>query len=407
MYYYKGVNKYMFFLFDFFFGLVISDFDTLILLFLFIFEIIFRIKMTKQLYNFNAYLAQELNIQLMKKLGYSIKSKSDCSKLSELIFKEGLGLISQSTLCRMLLYDKDHKPFFSTLNIIAWYLGFIDWNDFSKTIKIKKQYSYNNGHVPNDRIEKSLIYHCIQYKSYKPLAELFNNTIDIEQEAKDNITLALYDSLLATSNTMSFFKYFGNNTFVRESFFEYGVDPSFRIANYEEGFNIYIRNYNPSSSLLDMQSYIFGNCVLLRHYYNKGTFDKALFISMKLYDKMLLSETELEHIYIFPRLRYLSLKLVYLKLINENKTLFEDYVHYLIEYAKALYASLTSIERRILFYTIADVFLMTKINKKHQDQLKAVFENEFSLFPDGVLHKPLTKVLTYFEPNGLLQHRPT
>jgi hypothetical protein len=362
--------------------------------------------MAQQLYPFDAFSVRELNIQLMKKLGYSIKSKSDCTQLSELIFKEGLGLISQSTLYRILLYDKEHKPFYNTLTIITQFLGYIDWEDFCKTIHSKKKFEYTNGHLSQTKLEKSLLYQCIQLENYRPLEALFNNIIDVEQEAKDSITLMLYDSLVSISDTMPFFNYFGNNTFVRESFFEYGVDPSFRIANYDEGFKIYLCNYKPNRSLLDLQSYIFGNCVLLRHYYSKGAWDKALAVSKTLYDKQLLSENEIDTIYIFPRLRYLSLKLVYLKLVNTTPILLEDYLYYLIDYAKTLYTSLTYVERRIVFYNLGDIFLMAKVDKIYHDQLKAVFENEFALFPDGLLHKPLAKVLPYFEPNGLLQHRP-
>ncbi|WP_264520665.1 hypothetical protein [Flavobacterium sp. N1994] len=363
--------------------------------------------MAQQLYPFDTFSVRELNLQLMKKLGYSIKSKSDCAKLSELIFKEGLGLISQSTLYRILLYDKAHKPFYNTLTIITQFLGYIDWEDFCKTIHRKKKLEYTNGHLSHTNLEKSLLYQCIQLENYRPLEALFNNIGDVEQEAKDSITLMLYDSLLSISDTMPFFTYFGNNTFIRESFFEYGVDPSFRIANYDEGFRIYLGNYTPDKSLLDLQSFIFGNCVLFRHYCVKGDWDKALGLGQTLYNTPLLSATEMESIYVFPRLRYLSLKLVYLKLTNANAALIEDYVHYLIDYAKTVYSSLTYIERRIVFYNLGDVFLQTNVNKFYQEQLKALFENEFALFPEGLLHKPLAKVLPYFEPNGLLQHRPT
>ena len=362
--------------------------------------------MAQQLYPFDAFSVRELNLQLMKKLGYSIKSKSDCVKLSELIFKEGLGIISQSTLYRILLYNSTHKPFYNTLSIITQYLGYKDWEDFCKSIHRKKEFNYSNGQVPNDQLKSSLLYHCIQHQSYKPLEELFTSIAVAEQEVKDSITLTVYDSLLVSSNSLSFFNYFGKNTFVRESFFECCVDPCFRIANYEEGFQIYLSNYKPERSILDLQSYIFGNCILLRHYYNNGVLDKALAISQTLYDKTLLSTTELETLYIFPRLRYLSLKLVYLKVTNTNSIFFEEYVLYLLEYAKALYNTLTYVERRIVFYNIAEVFLMAKVGKFYHDQLKAIFEKEFALFPDGLLHQPLNKVLPYFEPNGLLQHRP-
>ncbi|NBU80740.1 MAG: hypothetical protein EBS55_03730, partial [Flavobacteriaceae bacterium] len=103
--------------------------------------------MAQQLYPFDAFLVRELNLQLMKKLGYSIKSKSDCAKLSELIFKDGLGLISQSTLYRILIYNKEHKPFYNTLTIITQFLGYIDWEDFCKTTHSKKKFEYTNGHL--------------------------------------------------------------------------------------------------------------------------------------------------------------------------------------------------------------------------------------------------------------------
>ena len=362
--------------------------------------------MAQQLYPFDTFSVRELHLQLMKKIGYRIKSKSDCSKLSELIFNEGLGLISQSTLYRILLYDKEHKPFYNTLTIISQYLGYIDWEDFCKSIHSNKKVEYTNGHPSNSNLEKSLLYQCIQLENYKPLQELFNNILDVEQVAKDSITLTLYDSLLTIPHTMPFFKYFGNNTFIREAFFEYGVDPSFRISNYDEGFKIYLSNYKPNRSLLDLQSFIFGNCILFRHYYIKGEFQKALIIGQTLYAKPLLSEKEIESIYIFPRLRYLSLKLLYFKLINATADKFEDFIIQLLEYAKTVYNTLDYINRRIVFYNIADAFLQTNVNNVYQEQLKSIFENEFALFPDGLLHKPLTKVLPYFEPNGLLQRRP-
>lgn len=363
--------------------------------------------MAKQLYPFDAFSVRELNLQLMKKLGYSIKSKSDCARLSELIFKEGLGLISQSTLYRILLYNKEHKPFYNTLTIITQFLGYIDWEDYCRAIHSKKKFEYTNGNLSQTNLEKSLLHQCIQLENYRPLEALFNNIIGAEQEAKDSVMLTIYDSLLIIPNTISFFEYFYKNTFIKEEFFEHGVDPSFRIPNYTLGFSLYLSNYKPNRSLLDLQSYIFGNCVLLRHYYSIGAWDKALAVSKTLYDSPLVSEAEMDNIYIFPRLRYLSLKLVYLKLLYASPTLLEDYIYYLIDYAKTLYTSLNYIERRIVFYNLGDIFLMAKVDKIYHDQLKAIFENEFALFPDGLLHKPLAKVLPYFEPNGLLQHRPT
>lgn len=362
--------------------------------------------MLQQLYPFDAFSVRELNLQLMKKIGYSIKSKSDCAKLSDLIFKEGLGLISQSTLYRILLYDKEHKPFYNTLTIIAKFLGYIDWEDFCKTIHSKKKFHYTNGHVSHTNLEKSLLYQCIQLENYRPLEALFNNILDSEQEAKDSITLMLYDSLVSISDTMPFFNYFGNNTFIKEEFFEHGVDPSFRITNYDEGFNLYLSNYKPDRSIQDLQSFIFGNCILLRHYYVKGKFDKVLAIGKQLYHNLIISENELEDIYLFPRMRYLSSKLLFLRVTKSKHIVITDCILELLKYAKSVYTSLDAFGKRIVFYTIAEVFIQAQIDYVYQEQLKLIFSNEFTLFPKELIDKPLHKVISYFEPNGLLMQRP-
>ena len=362
--------------------------------------------MAQQIYPFDAFSVHELNLQLMKKIGYSIKSKSDCAKLSELIFKEGLGLISQSTLYRILLYDKEHRPFQNTLTIITQFLGYRDWEDFCKKIHRKKEFSYRNGQVSNAQLEKSLLYQCIQLKNYRPLEALFNNLDEVDQEAKDSIILTIFDSLLVSPNTVSFFKHFYENTFIKEEFFELGVDPAFRIANYDEGFNLYLRNYKPNSSKKDLQSFIFGNCVLLRHYYVKGKFDKALAIGKQLYFNLIISENELEEMCLFPRMRYLSSNLLYLRLTKSKPIVITDCVIGLLKYAKAVYTALDAFDKRIVFYTIAEVFTQAKIDYIYQEQLKFIFVNEFELFPKGLIDKPLQKVITYFEPNGLLMQRP-
>ena len=362
--------------------------------------------MAQQIYPFDAFSVRELNLQLMKKLGYSIKSKSDCAKLSELIFKEGLGLISQSTLYRILLYNKEHKPFYNTLSIITQFLGYIDWEDFCRTIQSKKKFEYTNGHLCHTNLERSLIYQCIQLENFKPLEALFNNLEEVEQEAKDSVVLTIFDSLLVSPNTIPFFNYFNENTFIKEEFFEHGVDPSFRITNYDEGFNIYLSNYKPDRCIKDLQSFIFGNCILLRHYYVKGKFDKVLAIGRQLYHNLIISENELEAISLFPRMRYLSSKLLFIRVTKSKHAVITDCTLDLLKYAKSVYPSLDAFSKRIVFYTIAEVFIQAKIDFVYQEQLKLIFSNEFTLFPKELIDKPLHKVISYFEPNGLLMQRP-
>jgi hypothetical protein len=105
-------------------------------------------------------------------------------------------------------------------------------------------------------------------------------------------------------------------------------------------------------------------------------------------------------------MRYLSSKLLYLRVLKSNPVVISDCVIGLLKYAKSIYTNLDSFDKRIVFYTIAEVFIQAKIDYIYQEQLKFIFINEFELFPKGLIDKPLQKSVAYFEPNGLLMQRP-
>jgi len=77
---------------------------------------------------------QELQRQIEKQAGIRLQSFSDCNRLSELLDQSAIS-ISALTLSRCFGISKsEHRPFISTLNLLAVYLGFRSFNHFSSEI---------------------------------------------------------------------------------------------------------------------------------------------------------------------------------------------------------------------------------------------------------------------------------
>jgi hypothetical protein len=362
--------------------------------------------MSKQLYSFDDYSIFEFKELLNRKLGFKISSKIDCLKLSEILNEEGFGMVSESTLYRLFLKSDEHKPFKNTLKILCNYIGFDDWQQFNESVDEIKNFKIKNGILPLTNIQKGLLFQCISTKSYKPLNSLFDALVETEQWSKNIISTAIFDSLLHVKSPEIFLKYFASNNFVREEFFEKGVDPTFRIKNYEIGFQYYLENTNPNNSIIDLQNHLFGNTILFRNYFLKKEYFKSVEIGKKLYEFPVINEKELELIFIFPRIRYIAYRLFYFNLIKANPNLIEDYIISLLEYCSKVNPTLNIVERKIIFHTIAEAFLYSSVSKSYQNQLKELFFNEFKKIPQSVINEPLRKILPYFESNGLLTVRP-
>jgi hypothetical protein len=74
---------------------------------------------------------------------------------------------------------------------------------------------------------------------------------------------------------------------------------------------------------------------------------------------------------------------------------------WLVNYTKNCINKLELLEKRILFYTIADVFCnngFTSIEK--QEELKNIFKGIFDLLPEHVFKYPLKSILPYLDQNA-------
>ena len=337
------------------------------------------------------------------RVGFPIRTKLDCKKVSELIEKAGLPGISESTIYRMfLLKGNQNKPYLHTLNVLAKFISFIDWHDFEVYQNKIDSFLFGFGKFEDTSSKiNSLISVCIQTDELKPLYAFSEQFYDVnDSKLKAKFAEEIFRATLINNDNELFFKNFCKLPVIREYFFELLADPTFSIPGYERGIKYYLKDLKPHESFKDLQDYIFGNCLLFRYYYLKKEFQKSKRIGFLLFEELSLNETQLNEINIFPIARYLACKLIYLDLNHRISVLFE-YLDWLMGYLTKKINESAQDDQRILFFCIGESFFLNSyLTAKEHTQLKELFAHLFELLPNQIYDKNLEKIVPYFNRNG-------
>jgi hypothetical protein len=355
---------------------------------------------------FDQFELENLKIKLSEKIGFTIANKPDCAKLSEIITTSKNGYLSETTIYRIFFQFGKHKFYKNTYDILCKFIGYNDSIEFLEITRANKE-NLNTTFFNKEKSNyNSLLFFCIENKSYKPLNNFFEAIEKETHEFKNYISIFLFDSLIFSSKTTNFFQFFANQKYIREYFFEKGHDPKFRIKNYEIGYLNYLNCSEKYKNENQLQDYIFGNCVLFRHYFLNQKSQSALNIGKKIYTEFNTLELKKSNIHIFPFIRFISYKLWYLKITKTDELLIEDYACYLLNLCKSLKTELEYIDTKFLFHTVAETFLYGYLPERYHWELKEIFADEYKKIPEIVFTKNLKYSLSYFEMNGLLYHRP-
>ncbi len=363
--------------------------------------------MPKPNYVLSDYLKQELYKLVCIRLGFPIRSKLDCRKLSEQITVEGLSSISESSLYRLfLLRGSLNRPYLHTLDILARFCGFKGWNDFEEQQNKIDTFVRGFGKFPQNKLTvKSLITVCIHTEEIKPLyyyTEQFNEVDDTEIKVK--FAEEIFHSTLTNSDNRLFFREFCGFPIVREYFFEFLADPTFSIPNYEEGILCYLKGLRGDDSVKDLRDVVFGNCLLLRHYFINQQRAKALLIGEKLFVHLNVNEHQLNDIGVFPSARYLSCKILFIELNGDTHEM-REFIEWMFEWMTKRIHYQTIEEQRIIFYSVGECFLLSALIDLHfHDRLKALFSQLFDVMPNKLFHQKLHKIIPYFDQNGSIYH---
>ena len=356
--------------------------------------------------HFDQFSIDRLRFELLKKIGWSISNKPDCAQLSELILQSGFGQISESTLYRLFFQLDKHNPYKNTLDILCKFLGYKDSLDFTEQLMHQREELHHNGIFTQHQHKKSLLFSCIEHSAKHPLMDFFEEVNEHTHQFKTDVSVSIFDSLLISSQQKWFFKNFSHQPYVRNYFFEKGHDTKFRIQHYEQAYVSYLEGIKPELDLSYLQDFIFGNCILFRHYFTSNKYKDAATLSKTIYEQNLPIDNVKNEIYIFPYIRYTAYKLWYLEIKNASKTELEAYATYLIDLATQLKIERPYMEQKIVLHTVAETFVHSAIPERFHWELKQVFADLYKSIHPIIYQKHLKYSLPYFCENGLLHFRP-
>lgn len=360
--------------------------------------------MPKPKYRITLAILHVLKMKLEDALTFRILSKQDCKKAAIEIQKRTKKTISESTIYRLFLWDKNsNSPYLQTLEILTEYIGYPSWVELETHLDELIRFRIKSGVFANSFDEEpfSILYHCIKLENFQALHQFFSQfSKEMAFEKKVILGEEIYASLYRNpDSTMNFYKEFHAVPIVREAFFEYFADPQFKLEHYAEGLKLYLKNIEPSESVQSLQDYIFANCLLIRHYFFSKNFDALKELGQRLYCELILPTEAFEEIHIYPKIRFRSYYLLY----RFNEVGFDEvYWKWLVDYSIEKSKLYDTWEKKIIVHTVLDAL---QFDEKHLNLTFEIFKNElseiFSVLPSHIMDRSAHHGLRFLDTNAV------
>jgi hypothetical protein len=312
---------------------------------------------------------------IFNKTGIYITKKNDCRLISQLIAKEKVGFLSESTLYRFFL-NKElvNRPYTNTYNVLAKFCGFTSWDSF--LIYCDSNYLFNESGFLINTIDV-IINEFIKNNNFEPLIAIFESLENQNYKIKEFVGLRTFMCFQNTTNFPLFIKKYGSHPFVREILIEALYDPKHRINGYNKSLEYFLEWSDPESETY-LQDFIFVNAVLYRSYYLIDD-SKSFSFAKKLYENEI-DEISFEAVHIFPKSRFYAYKIWYLLSINSTSIQIEEYLDFLTSWIEKQFNLLYSIlELNIILQTFTEVAerqklngFVTKIYGLYQNRIKKI-----------------------------------
>jgi hypothetical protein len=194
-----------------------------------------------------SYFLRELGRKIQKKATVSVSEFYDCKKLSEKMAEQRI-IISTHTLARFFgILKSDHRPYTSTLNLLANYVDYASFYEFKISVKRHLEYALANplwqfqtGEFSYTALELSI--HSHDWKSVKIILESFQF---MNRESKNDMTMFLGNSVRQHADKESFLKALVEIENGRELFYESFVDEDDPGNYYSDALsNFYVKTKN-------------------------------------------------------------------------------------------------------------------------------------------------------------------
>ncbi len=357
--------------------------------------------MPRPKYKISNYQLSGLKWYLEVKIGFNILSKFDCRKIAELIQLE-MGLsISESTLYRLFLWNNNnHIPYYHTLGILSQYLGYESWQKLEENIEqlLKFQFSFGKLKVTEDI--NSLLKYNVHSNTLRPLHDFLEQfPKDLDYNYRFVLGQELFSSLKENPNrNIDFFRGFSKLPVVRSAFFEFLADPDFSIPDYEFGLSNYLVAINHENSWEELQDFIFANTLLLRYHFMQRNKSEVIRIGKLIYKEIHIDNDQFESLFIFPRMRYLTYKLLYDD-AQDNFNL--DDFQQIKKYAFEKFTSGNFEEQRIIIHTFLDSLqVQPDLQLVMMNEFKLHFEDFFYRFPNYFNTLSFSQQIQFLNPNA-------
>jgi hypothetical protein len=167
--------------------------------------------MPKPSYPLAEYLVHGLKWMIEAQINFRLVNKNSCEQLRLLMLGKSQTTVSTHTLYRIFLHPQnENKPYLHTLDLLAQFIDFSDWNQFCDFYQELYSFQVLSGITAPHHAHKSLLRFCIYNKDFKsvyPFLEQFSN--DLSEHKKHLLGEEIYNILKQNPNSnIPFFKKF-------------------------------------------------------------------------------------------------------------------------------------------------------------------------------------------------------
>lgn len=230
---------------------------------------------------------QELKIAVKKVYGQQMLSVSDTYDMSEKVFVKTGSRVSPATMQRFFgLIKSKSSHYKSTLNILANYVGYKDWENFCDArYELVSHNNVNKGLIP-DRSAQALLKICLANGSFKSVADyldILHPKYEKSPYIQNNKTFVVIANLLGEyvrnnrEEARKLLPLLAKSQRGREYFFETFVDMDHMDSYFLEALDLYDTFSKDINTVEGRTEHTFTNSLRLLYYWEQGdmsTFNK-------------------------------------------------------------------------------------------------------------------------------------
>ena len=354
---------------------------------------------------FDSYYKAKLLSYLYIKTNLTMNSRQDLRNLSALMLNKLKTNLSPSTLYRIFQSKNNtHVPTMTTLNLLAQFCGFQDWNMFRDSVDNERWMNQSIGEFSTHSKGKSLLYLNLEKGNWDILEELFQGLqagVELNFFEKYQLSNTLLYALRGNPNQCKeFFERFSGFPIIRAAFFEIVSETGFEVPHFDFGLNCYLKQMTHLDEITQLRDITYAKCLLFKQFFVAGNQAGWEKLGEEIVNTTQIDENAVpDTFHIFPYSRFLGCRYLYLTtraLSKEQRAEHEDQLFTIIE---NIFDRLNPEQKQALFFFVAESISLSKPNAKTVDRLKSTFGNMIDLLPNFPKSNNIHTLVKYMDMN--------